>query len=277
MAGDGPPTAPGVEPATRAQLRTVRRLGLRKERERSRQFLAEGPRTVREALNQPGAVRELLLTSSAAAAHPGILAAARAAGMPVATLTEDDLASLTDTVHPQGVVAVCRTQPGDLAEVLDRRPRLLACGAAIRDPGNAGTLIRSADAFGADAVIVTRDSVEVTNPKTVRASVGSVFHLPLITEVDGAEVVAGARAAGLQVLAADGRGEVDLLQLGATGGLAAPTLWVFGNEARGLPAADRVLADRVVRVPIFGAAESLNLAAAAAVCLFASATAQRAS
>ena len=147
--------------------------------------------------------------------------------------------------------------------------------AQVRDPGNLGTVIRCADAFGADAVLISSDSVDLYNPKTVRASTGSLFHLPVTVEVDLAEAVASARAAGLQVLGADGAGRDTVLDLGDRGDLARPTLWVMGNEAWGLPPEHAALVDRLVSVPIFGRAESLNLSTAAAVVLYASATAQR--
>jgi TrmH family RNA methyltransferase len=136
-------------------------------------------------------------------------------------------------------------------------------------------VIRCADAFGADAVILSEGSVDAYNSKAVRSSAGSLFHVPLVLGAPLPEVVAAARAKGLQVLAADGGGLLDLDQLGTSGDLARPCLWLFGNEAWGLPADDAALADQTVRVPIYGAAESLNLAAAAAVCLYATSTAQR--
>jgi len=155
----------------------------------------------------------------------------------------------------------------------------------VRDPGNAGTVIRAADAAGAGAVVLTAESVDVHNPKTVRATAGSLFHLPVVTGMPLATATGTLRAAGLTVLAADGSGEHDLDDLldvaGRPGGtgrvpdLARPTAWVFGNEAWGLTPEDRELADAVVRVPIRGQAESLNLATAATVCLYASARAQR--
>ncbi len=143
----------------------------------------------------------------------------------------------------------------------------------MRDPGNAGTVIRCADAAGADGVVLAGDSVDAYNPKTVRASVGSLFHVPFAVERDPAAAVRAARAAGLTVLAADGGGEVDLFQ--ADDLLARPTAWLFGNEAWGLPAELAELADARVRIPIHGRAESLNLATAAALCLYASAKVQR--
>lgn len=179
---------------------------------------------------------------------------------------------LSDTVTPQGVVAVCRQPRFGWEDVEDAR--LLVICAQVRDPGNAGTVIRCADAFGADGVILTSGSVEVWNPKTVRSSVGSLFHLPILTGIDLTEAVYRVRSRGMQVLAADGDGEpLDLLA--ASGGLAKPSAWLMGNEAWGLPAGDAALADRMVAVPMWGAAESLNLSSAAAICLYQTASAQR--
>ena len=162
---------------------------------------------------------------------------------------------------------------GPVAHVARRRRGCVAICADVRDPGNAGTVIRCADAAGADGVVLAGHSVDVYNPKTVRATVGSLFHLPIAIEPDPAAAVRAARAAGLQVLAADGAGEVDLDDADEL--LAAPTAWLFGNEAWGLPAELAALADHRVRIPIHGRAESLNLSTAAALCLYASARAQR--
>nr|WP_307828168.1 RNA methyltransferase [Nocardioides sp. SYSU D00038] len=185
------------------------------------------------------------------------------------------LASLSDSVTPAGVVAVCHQVDRPLAEVLGAAGdlRLVAVCADVRDPGNAGTVIRTADAAGADAVVLAGTSVDASNPKTVRATVGSLFHLPLAVDPDPAAVVRAARERGLQVLAADGAGETDLDE--AERLLAAPTAWLFGNEAHGLPDDLAALADHRVRIPIHGRAESLNLSTAAAVCLYASARVQR--
>ncbi len=147
--------------------------------------------------------------------------------------------------------------------------------AHARDPGNVGTVIRSSDAAGVGGVVLTDASVDPLNPKSVRASAGSLFHLPVVTGPRVEDLVPALQAAGLRVLAADGAGERDLDDLLDDGSLVAPTAWVFGNEAWGLPEATRALCDDVVRVPIHGRAESLNLATAAAICLYASARAQR--
>ncbi|MGI3781151.1 MAG: TrmH family RNA methyltransferase [Janthinobacterium lividum] len=249
------------------------RLQRRKERETAGLFLVEGPQAVREAL-RAGVVTDLYVDPSANERLSPLLDDALDLGIVPRELGGRDLAALTDTVSPQGIVAVCRRIDVGLVEVVRPGATLLVCCVQVRDPGNAGTVVRCADAFGAGGVVLSSGSVELTNPKTVRASVGSLFHLPVTVGADLAAVVTAAHEAGLQVLAADGSGDVELSELSRVGGLVGPTLWLFGNEAWGMPADDLALADRVVRVPLYGAAESLNLATAAAVCLYASATAQ---
>jgi TrmH family RNA methyltransferase len=268
---------PGVElTSPRApRVSSARRLAKRAFRAADRKFLAEGPQAVREALALDGAALEVFTTVDAATRHADLLEAARDAGVPVTTLGGEAMASLSQTVTPQGVVAVCGFVDRPLAEVVESGPRLVAVLAAVRDPGNAGTVLRAADAAGVDAVVVTDGSVDVYNPKCVRASAGSLFHVPVVVGVRVGELSAALRAAGMSVLAADGQGERDLDDMIDAGGLGTPTAWVFGNEAWGLPQETRALADAVVRVPIHGRAESLNLATAAAVCLYASARAQR--
>ena len=212
---------------------------------------------------------EVFGTPAATAAHADLPPRA-----PAWTLVDEHaLASLADSVTPAGVVAVCRTLAAPLS-LLPVAPRLVAVCAEVRDPGNAGTVIRCADGAGADAVVLTGHSVDLHNPKTVRASAGSVFHLPVAVAAAPVEAVDALRSRGLQVLAADGDGEVDLYAAGRL--LRRPTAWLFGNEARGLPDELTDLADHRVAIPIHGRAESLNVATAAAVCLYASAYARRA-
>ena len=224
----------------------------------------------------PGCVAEVFATRDATARETALRDRVVGAGLPWQRVEDDALASLAETVHPQGIVAVCRFVDRPLLDVLDRGvPRLVAVCADVRDPGNAGTVIRCADAAGADAVVLAGHSVDPYNPKTVRATVGSLFHLPVSLVEDPAAAVATLRDRGLAVLAADGAGEVDLDQAQDDGLLAGPTAWLFGNEAWGLPDETAALADHRVRIPIHGRAESLNLATAAAVCLYYSARAHR--
>jgi len=238
-------------------------------------FLVEGPQAVREAAEYGSAITELFHTVAAADRYPEIIDAARRAGAAIVPAEDDVVASLSDTVNPQGMVAVCRFLDRPLDSVFGPGARLIVLLAHVRDPGNVGAVIRAADAAGADAVVVSGESVDVYNPKAVRATVGSIFHLPIVIGAGPAEVTADARRAGLRVLAADGAGANDLDDELDAGRLGAPTCWMFGNEAWGLPEPLRALADAVVRVPIHGKAESLNLSTAAAVCLYASARAQR--
>jgi TrmH family RNA methyltransferase len=242
-------------------------------RDRAGRFLVEGAQAVREAVRF-GHVHELFVTEVAAARHPELLHAADDAGARIVPVTERAAESLSETVTPQGLVAVCDLLDVPLGEALGRGPgrmsRLVAVCAGIGDPGNAGTVIRVADAAGADAVVLAGDSVDPHNGKAVRASTGSVFHLPLARVRDTAAALDACRAAGLVLLVADGHGELDLHDPAAAAVLGGPVAWVFGGEAHGVPDLAMERADHRVRVPIHGHAESLNLATAAAVCLYAS-------
>jgi RNA methyltransferase, TrmH family len=270
---------PGPLSPRNKRVTAARRLAKRGFRESDRAFLAEGPQAVREALaraaESPGAVTDLFVAPDAEQRHTDLVHLAEAAGVPVHRLPADVLASLSGTVTPQGVVAVCSFLDVSLDSALAARPTLVAVLVHVRDPGNAGTVLRAADAAGAGAVVLTDASVDPYNGKCVRASAGSLFHLPVVAGAPVETAVIRLRDAGLRVLAADRAGERDLDDAIDSGDLAAPTAWLFGNEAWGLPPEVAALADEVVRVPIHGRAESLNLATAAAVCLYASARAQR--
>lgn len=266
------------------RVKAVRALAGRSVRQRTGRYLVEGPQSVREAIRfAAGQVREVYLTPAAAERYAEIVVDAQGAGLLVRLGTAEVLAAMS--ADAQGVVAVLERRLASLDEVLAAGPRLVAVLANVRDPGNAGTVIRAADAAGADAVVLAGESVDPLNPKAVRSTAGSLFHLPVVAGVALAPVIAALRAAGLRVLAADGGGEQDLddLQDAAAGDgpvvgapdLRTPTAWLFGNEAWGLRPEDRALADAAVRVPIRGRAESLNLATAATVCLYASSRAQR--
>ena len=196
-----------------------------------------------------------------------MVAAATDAGLNLQLVTGEVLAAMADAQTPQGLLAVCRVPVADLDVVLAAGPRVVGVLAHVRDPGNAGTVIRAADAAGADAVVVSDGSVDPYAPKVVRSTAGSLFHLPVVSGMPVPGIVERLRAAGLTVLAADGAGDRTVDEAD----LAGPHAWLFGNEAWGLTAEDRALADEVVRVPIHGRAESLNLAMAATVCLYASA------
>jgi RNA methyltransferase, TrmH family len=256
------------------RVRAVAKLTKRSARQETGLFLLEGPQAAREALAyRPDTLVEVFATPTAMERHVDVRDAARDAGLEVVFTTEAVLDAMADTVTPQGIVAVARQSPTSLRDVFASSPRLVAICEEVRDPGNLGTIIRAADAAGADAVVLTGRTVDPYNPKVVRATTGSLFHLPIAVGVDLISAVERAHAAGVRVIAADvGGGDF----LGARDLLAEPTAWVFGNEARGLDDEALALADMSLRLPIFGAAESLNLATAASVCLYETAFAQRA-
>ncbi len=257
-------------------MRTARQLARRAFRQRSRSFLAEGPQAVGEALASGAPVTELFITGQALARHGGLAAAAARRGAAVHAVSGDVMAELAQTVTPQGLLAVCGFVDVPLGRLVSAGPRLVVVLASVRDPGNAGTVLRTADAAGADGVIFSGGSVDPYNSKCVRASAGSLFHLPVVADVPLPEAVLALRGAGLRVLAADGSAGQTLDQAAPAARLGQPAAWLFGNEAWGLPGDVLGLADEAIAVPIYGRAESLNLAAAAAVCLYASARALRA-
>ncbi|HEY2126421.1 MAG TPA: RNA methyltransferase [Streptosporangiaceae bacterium] len=256
------------------RVKAARQLGKRALRQRAKAFLAEGPQAVGEALAAGDVVSELFITGTAQARYGELASRAAAQGAEVYPVSGEVMAELAQTVTPQGVLAVCRFIDVPLSAVRSRALRLAVILANVRDPGNAGTVLRTADAAGAGAVLFAGSSVDPYNSKCVRASAGSLFHLPVVTGTPVPEAVQALRAAGLRVLAADGGARRTLDDLHTDGTLSDGTGWLFGNEAWGLPAEVRALADDIVAVPIYGRAESLNLAAAAAVCLYSSARAQ---
>jgi len=247
-------------------VKHARRLATRAFRAKTGEFLAEGPQSVREALAVDGVVLEVFATSK--------YDSWRDDRVEWNTVDESLLAEIADAVTPQGLVARCRSVVGTLDDLPVDADFVVVC-ADVRDPGNAGAVIRCADAAGADAVVLAGDSVDPLNPKAVRSSAGSLFHLPVVADSDVASTIERLHDRGLQVLAADGSGERDIFDPAVD--FVPPTAWLFGNEAWGLPDDIRSRADAVVAVPIFGRAESLNLATAAAVCLYATAWARHSS
>lgn len=284
------------------RIKEASKLSRRAWRTKTRRFLVEGPQAVREALERQreltpaavtlpnrtsedgapprpaaGAVLDVWATAEAAQRHPDLLETAAAARVRIRQVIPEVLAQLTDTVASQEIVAVVEHLDVPLGQVVNRDARLLVVLSQVRDPGNAGTALRVADAAGADAVIVTSSSVDVYNPKTVRSTAGSLFHIPVVTGVGLPEVAELARARGLQVLAADAHPPAHDLHVPWDTGLdlSARTAWVFGNEAWGLPEADRTVCDAAVAIPLYGKAESLNLATAASICIYESARNQQ--
>jgi TrmH family RNA methyltransferase len=245
-------------------VRAARKLARPSSRARAGgRFLLEGPEGIRAALDAGHVPDSLLATERAMARHAGLVNTARQRGAQVTLVTEQVLSALAATTTPQGLAAVMASVLRPLEE-LPVSPRLVCVLAEVRDPGNAGTVLRAADAFGADAVVTTGGSVDLESPKAVRAAAGSLFHLPVLAGVAWPDLRRALRERGLRLVGADPHAPATLDQAP----LGEPVALVFGNEAHGLPAEVAADLDLVVRVPLAGRAESLNLAAAAAVLLY---------
>jgi TrmH family RNA methyltransferase len=261
----GEPARP-ITSVRNARVAAARRLHQRTQRRESGLFLAEGPQAATEAV-RAGRVTELFVTGPAAERHPELLVS----DVPVRRVDATVLAALAETRSPQGIVAVTRIVTATLDAVVAAAPRLVVVLVDVADPGNVGTIVRTADAVGADAVVLAGASADAWGGKTVRASAGSVLHLPIVTGRSADGAVRALRSAGLCIAATDVRADTPL----GSADLTEPTAWLFGNEARGLSRELVTSAEIAVRVPIFGRAESLSVATAAAVCLYASARAHR--
>ncbi|HZD74689.1 MAG TPA: RNA methyltransferase [Actinomycetota bacterium] len=255
-------------PAVTAARKLARGHG--RARARSGRFLLEGPQVLEAALAAGARPVTVFATAEAAADQRALLNAARDAGAGIRVVAAPLLAELAQTVSPQGLVAVTGSVVGTLRD-LPPSPRLVCVLVEIRDPGNAGTVLRAADAFGADALVTTAGSVDLESPKAVRASAGSLFHLPVIGGADWPALAAALRERGLALVGADPHA-VDTIERAP---LERPCALVLGNEAHGLPEGVRADLDHLARLPQYGRAESLNLAAAAAVLLYESARRQR--
>ena len=260
-----------LDDAKSARVKQVARLQQKDARFETGLFLLEGPQGLKELVRQPQLAHEVFATPAALDRYQELFDKLAAADVPIVEVSERVLEAMADTKTPQGVVAVLEQFDADLDDLLGSEPQLIAILDRVQDPGNAGTVLRAADAAGADGVIFSAESVDLFNPKVVRSTAGSLLHLPTVINQDLPEVISRLKARGIQVFAAAAGGD---LITDLDDQLAAPTAWIFGNEAQGVAEEILKLADKVVALPIYGDAESLNLATAASVCLYASAMAQ---
>ncbi len=271
------------------RIKAVAALAGRSTRKRSGRILVEGPQAVRElVLHRPRAVIDVYITDELEMRYPGLADAARGATKWVHNVTLDVAKAISPDC--QGIVAVAQVEAieSDAASVWETlkeggedAAQFLVCLPETQDPGNVGTIIRTADAMGASAVVLGAGTADPANPKVIRSSAGSVFHLPVL-RVPLETVQANVTERRWPILGTSGHGAditLDTLAVAAVAGGAAsaaqsvlsrPHVWVFGNEARGLSAEDVALCDLLVEIPIAGEAESLNAAAAAAMCMYAS-------
>lgn len=282
---------PDQSPITSPRSERVRKVAAltgRSARRKQGRFRAEGPQAVRSLLtHRPELAHEVFSTPRARTDHPELSELAAAAGIPVREVDDVVLRALVRDsgadpgtaaaatpgalVSPQGVLAVGTLpaeDPTDVAAALGALPTgspvTVVVLHEVRDPGNVGTLLRTADAAGADLVLLTRTSADPYSPKAVRAAAGSLFHLPVVTGAEIADVLERLDAADITAAATSGRAETDVF----AAELPARLAWILGNEAHGLDERTLDAAPLAVRIPLAGHAESLNVHTAATVCLF---------
>jgi len=242
------------------RVREVASLSRRKERRASGRHLVEGPGPVAAALRS-GVVEELWGTEEALARHPEVTELV--GEVAVIRVADHVLERVADARTPQGLVAIAATRTATLHDVVGQG--LLVVLDAVADPGNLGTIIRTADATGAAGVVLTPGCVDAFGPKAVRAAAGSTYHVAVAQEVTMEELTAACRAQRQPVLGLDGGASRSIEDLPTDGG---PLALVLGNEAHGLDPATVALLDDRVAIPIRGQAESFNVAAAAAIAIY---------
>lgn len=250
------------------RITAVRVLHSRSGRRKTGRFVIEGPQPVRSALAAGVPIQDVFVDEDTGDTFSDIVASAEAAGLRVTWVTSPVLAAMAETPHPQGVLAVAvLLAPVPLDEVMASAGPVVVLE-AVSDPGNVGTVIRTADACGAAGVVLTPDSADVHGGKVVRSTAGSLFHLPVVPGASVADIAAAARRHGRRIAVATGDAETDLFSAARTGTVSTRTCWIVGSEAHGVSAEARAAADVAVAIPMTGAAESLNAAVAAAVVLY---------
>jgi RNA methyltransferase, TrmH family len=250
---------------TRTELKWFQSLRRKKVRRAEGRFLLEGWHALDEAIaaNAPLECIAVVPERSRDAERAAALATLRERGVPIKEATEDNLTVIAETMHSQGVVAVVRMVTTDVATILSLPASLVVALDEVGDPGNLGSVLRTCDWFGVAGVLLGKGCVELHNDKVVRATAGSLFHLPILEDVDLALALMAAKRAGFRIVmtAADGELTLPSLPRGPR------TVVVLGSEAHGISTPVRARGDAVVRVPRFGMVESLNVAVTCGIVL----------
>lgn len=255
------------EPLSLGLSKRVRKLQQKRERETTGLFVAEGPGAVEAAIKN-GDLEYVIVGEAAGDSVRKLAELAAGYGTTVYEATATNIEQISESRTPQGILGVAHRPQFELAQVIDRTSSLVVVLDEARDPGNVGTIIRTADAAGADAVVLTGESVDPFNAKAVRSSAGSVFNIPVVTGVSSAAVAQQLADLGILTVATSLAGDTDLYDPEFLHSLQSPVAWFFGNEAHGLSSEVERELDRRVLLPIYGQAESLNLAISTGICLY---------
>lgn len=255
-----------MQELSKEKLKQIHKLGTEKEREKEEKFLIEGMRLCQEALSSKWEV-ELVLFSSEfveSAGGQNLVEEFGRRGAEVFRVKKREIEKLADTETPQGIVAVVKKKKFTLSRDFLKQASLLLALDNIRDPGNLGTIIRTADAAGVDLVLLSNGCVELYNPKVIRSTMGSVFHLPVAESLDLSEVISDLRKAGFKIIVSEAHAGKNY----ATVEYPDKNCLIIGSEASGISKQILDLADEKVKIPIFGKAESLNASVAAGILLY---------
>lgn len=261
---DGVCTAGVINSLKNERIRRYRRLRKRNFRYKDGKFLVEGVQAVAEALTYAMKPECLIMNDRGMAAMEGYAHLIGARSIPCFIVDDKVMNALTATTTPQGVIAVAPLVDVDLSTLLATRPPTILVANRVRDPGNLGNMVRIGDAAGAGGMVVCRESVDLYNPKTVRSTAGSIFHIPVVVGPSIGEVIQEAKRTGYTVFATQARQGTNVWEAEWP----ARAMLIMGNEAWGMPEVEEAMVDGIIRVPIIGKAESLNVSAAAAVLLY---------
>ncbi|MGB7061598.1 MAG: RNA methyltransferase [Candidatus Zixiibacteriota bacterium] len=250
---------------SKRRLTEFSKLKTKKGRSQQRRFLIEGLRLCEEATDSSWPIESVLFTRSFEQKPRGkrLLRKLQKRNTELIPVKSQVLGKLSDTVTAQGIVFVAKTKSLTLKDLWEWNLRVIVALDGIGDPGNVGTLIRTADALGIDAVILSGETVELYNPKVVRSSMGSVFHLPVFDEVDLEKAIPQLKKRKFKILGTDVRRGRKIERLNPTGKICL----LIGSEAEGLGKELLQLCDDVIRIATYGKAESLNVAVAGGILL----------
>lgn len=261
---DGVRLSDVIESPKNERIRRYRRLRKKNFRYREGLFLVEGMQCVAEVLLSPYVPECLILSEDNSDALTAYADVIRDRGIPSLTVRDEVIESLSDTVTPQGMIAVSPLVHVELEEIVRGGASPLLIASRVRDPGNLGTMIRIADAAGVGGMVICAESADLYNPKTVRSTAGSLFHFPIAIGADIASTLRVLHEHEYEVLATDAHAGQDMWEVEWPSKLAL----VMGNEAWGIPQEEAEMMDGLVKIPMLGKAESLNVATAAAVLLY---------